>query len=333
MHNYKFNFTKLAVDLASNKVQPKNQEFNNVDPDEVLRKAFLAHIGTDKIDYQIYRRNKTAIFEIIEETITPVINDRLAQVMGRFAEVRNMNWGDKAEFIIEDPSLFEVSVTVDGTGNLNRQRLDNGKLEVKMKNYSISIYDEFYRFLAGQVRWAYLIDKVAKSWENKIAQDVNNALFGAYPSIDAAFKFSGTYDEDEIIRVCQNIEAYYGSAMIVGTKAALKPLKPVYGNDITGNAYMDEYNRLGHIGRFYGYETVALEQSFKPGTYDFAINNKDLLIIPANSDRFVKIVTEGTPLVFDEHNTQGDLSMEHTFIQKAGVAVSLANVYGLIQIV
>ena len=322
------NFTKLAVDLANNKVE----NFSVNESNDVLRKSFLAHIGVDKIDHKIYRRHQVAIFEIIEETLSPIINDRLAEVMGRFAEVRNVAWGDKPEFIIENPELFEVAVVADGDGNFNRQRLDNGKLSVTMKNYGLTIYDEFYRFLAGQVDWSRMIDRVAKSWENKIAQDVQDALFGAYNSIDPVFKYSGTYDEDEIIRVCQAIEAYYGSAIIVGTKNALRPLKPVYGNGITGNAYMDEYNRLGHIGMFNGYETVALQQSFKPGTFDFAINNSDLLILPAVSDRFVKIVTEGTPLVFDHHNTQGDLSMEHTFIQKAGVAVSYTDKYGLVRL-
>lgn len=318
------NFTKLAVDLAKGNVQ----NFSISESNDVLRKALLERLGVEKIDYKVYRNKKTEIFDIIEETISPIINDRLEEVMGQFAEVKNVAFGDTTEFSIDNPDLFDVAVIADGTGNLRRQRLDSGKINVEMKTYGIAIYDEFYRFLAGRINWGSLVDKVVKSYEKKLAQAVQDTLYGAYNSIDAAFKFTGSYDEDEIIRVCQNIEALYGSATIVGTKAALRPLRPSYA----GDSIKDVYNALGHVGVFNGYETVALTQSFKAGTYDFNLSNTDLLILPATSDKFVKIVTEGTPIILDEQNTQGTLDIEHTFIQKAGIAVSYTNKYGLVRL-
>lgn len=316
--------TKLALDLSKGQV---SGNFSKSEADGVLRAAFLERVGTDKIDYNTYRQNKYVIFQIIQETISPIINDRLEETMGRFAEVRNIGWGDSLVFDVENPELFEVAVIADGTANLRRQRLDNDKMTVDVSNYGVKIYDEFYRFLAGRIDWGQLVDKVAKSYEKKIAESVNAAIYGSYASIDAAFKYTGTFSEDELLRVLQAVEALYGSAMVVGTKAALAKIKP----DYVGEADKARYNAIGHIGVFRGYDTVALTQSFKPNSTEFNLSNTDLLILPSTSDKIVKIVTEGSAIVEDVQNTQGDLSIEHYFIQKAGVGISLTNKFGIVR--
>jgi len=318
-------YAVLALDLTKGTIP---QNYSVQDANTVLRKAFLDTIGTDKIDFNTYRKHKYDIFEIIQETITPIINDRLEETMGNFAEVRNIAFGDSLVFDIENPELFEVAVIADGTGNIRRQRIDNGKLPVEMGTFAVKIYDEFYRFLSGRINWGQLVDKVVKSYERQIAQAVCDALY-SYDKIDAELKYSGSYDEEELVEICSKIEALYGNAMIVGTKAALSKIKPEYvSNDDKGT-----YNAIGHLGVFRGYKTVALTQSFKPQTYEFNLSNSDLLILPASGEQFVKIVTEGESIILDEQNTKGDLSIEHTFIQKAGVAVGLTNKYGIVRFV
>src|SRR5574344_2051641 len=148
-------YIQLAKDLAKGSVQ----NYSASDANTVLRKAFLAELGTEEIDFNTYRENKYKIFRIISETISPIINDRLDTVLGRFAEVRNVAFGDSIVFDIENPELFEVAVVADGTGNLRRQRIDNGKLPVAVETFGVKIYDEFYRFLAGRIDWNALVNK------------------------------------------------------------------------------------------------------------------------------------------------------------------------------
>ncbi|WP_341323371.1 hypothetical protein NSQ62_07825 [Solibacillus sp. FSL H8-0523] len=315
---------KLALDLSKGQV---NGNFSKADANDVLRSAFLEKIGTDEITYDVYRQNKYVIFQIIQETISPIINDRLEETMGRFAEVRNVAWGDAIVFDVENPALFDVSVIADGTANLRKQRVTNGKMTVDLATYGVAIYDEFYRFLSKRIDWAKLVEKVAKSYEKKIAESVNAAIYGSYNSIDALFKYSGTFSETELLRVLQAVEALYGSAIVVGTKAALAPIQPAYA----GNDTKDGYNALGYVGTFRGYDTVALTQSFKPNSNEFNLSNTDLLILPNTSDKIVKIVTEGTAIVEDVQNIQGDLSIEHYLIQKAGVGLSLTNKFGIVR--
>lgn len=323
MSNY-----KLALDVAKGIGLGKTAtDFSLTgDVDQMIRGAFLEEIGVEQIDFNTYRENKYKIFRILQETISPIINDRLEDTMGRFAEVRNVDFGDSTRFEIENPDLFEVAVVADGTHNLRRQRLENGYVDVPVSNYGVSIYDEFYRFLAGRVNWSAMVDKVAKSFEKHIANAVYAAIYGSYDSLDAEFKFSGTYDEDEILNVLQAVEATYGNAVVVGTKAALAKIKPEY----VGGATKDQYNALGYLGVFRGYETVELAQFYKAGTNEFGLSNTDLLILPSTGDKFVKIVHEGSAIITDKQN-DSDLTIEHTFTKKVGVALGITGRFGIIR--
>lgn len=316
---------KMALDFAKGQLE---QGASATDVDSTLRNMFLERIGVDKIDnINTYRQHKYAIFAIISETITPVINDRLDTVMGRFAEVRNVGWGDTTVFDVENPELFEVAMIADGTSNLRAQRIDNGKFSVEMGTMGVKIYDEFYRFLAGRVNWAQMVDRVAKSYERKLAELTYDAIYGSYNSLDTELKYTGTYNEDEVLRILAHVEAEYGSAVLVGTKPALAKIKP----DYIGDAGKDGYNALGYMSVFRGYDVVELANGHKPNSYEFSISNTDLLVLPASDYKLVKIVHEGDVIVVDEQNTQGDLSIEHTFIKKAGVGIPKATKFGLIR--
>lgn len=316
---------KLALDFSKGQVEG-NLPASQVD--EVLRKSFLERLGVEEIkDFNTYRQHKYEIFAIISEVLSPIINDRLDNTMGRFAEVRNIGWGDTQEFEIENPELFEVAVIADGTGNLRRQRIDNGKMTVPMETMGVRIYDEFYRFLAGRINWTQLVDKVAQSYEKHLATLAYDAIYGSYSKLDSEFKYTGTFSEEEVLNVLAAVEAVYGAAVLVGTKPALAKLKPEY----IGDGSKDGYNALGYLSVFRGYETVALTNTFKTGTNEFALSNKDLLVLPAADAKIVKIVHEGDVIVHDVQNMQGDQSIEHYFTKKAGVGVAAAQKYGIIR--
>lgn len=316
---------KLALDFAKGQVEANK---TSTEVNATLRAAFFDRIGVESIsDINTYRQHKYTIFQIISETISPIINDRLDNVMGTFAEVRNIGWGDSQVFDIQNPELFEVSVIADGTSNLRAQRIQNGKMTVPMGTMGVKIYDEFYRFLAGRIDWVQLVDKVAKSYEKKLSEIVYDAIYGSYNNLDAEFKYTGTFDEEEVLRVLANVEAVYGAAVLVGTKPALAKLKPEY----IGDNSKDSYNALGYHTTFRGYEVMALTNSFKPQTYEFALSNTDLLVLPAADHKIVKVVHEGDVIVVDEQNVSGDLSIEHTFIKKAGVGIAKTDKFGIIR--
>ena len=317
---------QLAFDTYKGTLAVNN--YSTKQASDVLRQAFLERLGLETFTAKEFRRLKTDIFEIIEETITPILNDRLEQQMGEFAEVRNVALGDTIVFDVEDPKLFDVANIARGTHNLRKQRIDNGKLPVEMERLGVAIYEELERYLSGRIDWAKLVDKVIRSFDREIALRVQNALFAGHSSVAADFIYSGSYDEDELLRILGNVEQMYGSAQIVGTKTALAKIKPNYG---VGDADNTRVNALGHLGHFRGYNMVELVQTKASGTMNPNLSTTDLLILPASESKFVKILIEGESTVIENENPNGDGSKEYTFMQNVAVAVTLAKYYGIVR--
>lgn len=304
--------------------------YTKEEANEALRNAFFREIGVETIDnIYDYRDNKQKIFKIISEQLTPIINERIEDIMGQFAEVRTVGWGETIEFEVPNPELFKVGRVAMGTANLVRQRIDNGRLKMITDNFGIKIYDELYRFLSGKVDWAEMLNRVSRSYEQKIANRVNELLFGSYNNLENDFKYSGSFNEDELLEILARIETLYGSAMLVGSKAALAKVKPEYVGDEVKSAR----NKQGYIAEFMGYRCVELKNAFKTGTHDFVLDPNQLLILPSTEDKFVKIVLEGNAIINDFENTQGDQSIEHSFIQRVSIGMSLTDKYGIVRFV
>lgn len=318
---------KLALDLARGTVAT---EFTNgKDADAVLREAFKKELGVDKIDAKIYRRFKPQIFEIIEETITPILVDRIEEEFAGFAEIRNIAYGDSIVFNVPNQELFEVAVIADGANSLRRQRIDHGEFTVDTQTQGVKIYEEFSRFLAGRINWGDMVNRVVRSYQRDLAQRVYNAIFGAFDSLSTEYKYTGSYVEDEVVNIAQHVEAANGRAIIMGTKAALSKLKPTY----IGDADKSAYNRMGYHAVFNGFEVREIAQFHKPGTNEFAVTNNDILIVPAADSELVKVVLEGDAWIHESQNTEGDLSLEYTYIMKSGVAFLPANKFGIVRLV
>lgn len=316
---------KLAIDLYKGSLLDK---YSKEDANEVLRKALIDIAGgKDKLTYKDFRRNKAQFFEIIEEALSVLIVEGLEDQFSDFAEIRNVAWGDTNVFTVPDTKLFPVAVISDGNFNIRKSRLDTGEITVPMVTRGVGIYEELYRFLAGRIDWVEMVNRVAKSYNQEIANEVYNAIYNSYDSLTAPYKVSGAYNEEELTALCQHVEAATGAnVLIFGTKMALSKVKP---SEISDNM-RDRRNQLGYYGVVNGYEMREIRQAHKPGTHDFAIDNNFLLIVPETDNKMVKIVVEGEALVLEKPGGQiADQSLEYVFTMKSGIAVVSSFNYGI----
>lgn len=315
---------KLAIDLVKGTLGNYSKDQAN----EVLRSAFVEIVGTDKPDFKTFRRHKVEIFEILEEALQVLVSDGLESQFQDLAEVRNLNYGDTNVFTVEDASLFKVAVISDGTNNLRRQRLDNGEFTVAVKTKGIKIYEEFLRFLAGRIDWVRMVEKVAKSYTQDLAKEVYSAVYNSFSSLSAPFAVNAAYTESALIEIAQHVEASAGGASVVifGTKQALAKVTP----SVISDNMRDKKNQAGFYGVVAGYELREIKQAHTAGTFDWAIDNNFLLIVPQLNDKFVKIVNEGEARIVEQAGGQtADQSMEYLFTLKTGVAVVPAMKYGI----
>lgn len=315
----------MAIDLG----RGTTGEFSTDDVNETLRKELLSLAGTDKIDYKTMRKFKPEIFELLEEVLDVLLVEGIEKQFDAFVDYRNVGWGDSPVFEVEDYRLFSVATIADGTGNLKRQRLDSGYLTVTTGTKGVKIYEEFYRFLAGRINFPKMIAKIAKSYNNQIATDIYNAVYGSFTSLSATYGIAGNFVENQMDTLISHVEAATGANCgIWGTKTALAKINPA----LISQNMMDKINQIGYVGNYKGSEMVAFKQAHTPGTDTFAINGNFAMILPqmAGENKIVKLVVEGDSIIQETPGgLNADMSMEYTFIKKCGIALVIANKFGI----
>lgn len=324
---------QIAIATAKGEVATN---FSNKDLSDKIREKMVEELGTDKLDLRTFRSMDKEFFSFVEETITPIVNDRTAEVFGQFAEYRNIAFGDQNKFIIEDIRLFPVATISLGNSNVLRKRLDTDELVVEMQTIGLGIMEEFTRFLAGRIDWAKLVARLADSFVADINKRIVAALYGSISKLDSTYKKNGAFSGEgelkkAVLEVADHVEAEHGSAVIVGTKAALRKLKPEFYSD----AQAGSRNEVGYFGHVDGVSTLALPQFHKAGTDEFGVKNDVIFVLPQGGEKMIKVVQDGYYNAFLQNgleNHRADMQMSLDVVSRVGVAVVTAAKYGAVEI-
>jgi hypothetical protein len=326
---------KLAVDLAKGKVQ----NYSANEANETLRKAFanlmeFSTEGNGKIDRKTFRRHKTEIFEILEEVINETLHEGLEGQFDKFAEYRNLAWGDQNLFKVPANNIFRVALISDGNSNLRRQRLRDGEeFSVTLDTYGIKIGEDFHRFLAGRVDWAEMMAGIAESFKRDLTQRIYNAIMNSFGEYGATYHRTFTdissVTQKDIVEMAMHIEARTGEKVaIFGTKLALSALPQDNKTDLVKNAI----NESGYYGKIQGIEMYEIAQSHDYGTDNFAISNEFILLLPQNADKMIKVVNEGDAIIQDQQGGQtSDMMQEYFIANRFGITVICSKVFGFIK--
>lgn len=319
---------RMCIDYY--KGQGDMTKFSRDDAIEAIRQELiLANGGSDKLTPKSFRNNPQ-LFSIVEEALDYLIEEGLKGQFDMFVETVSIEHGDVKVFTVKENRLFDVAVIADGTNDLHRDRLDTGEVTVKTNIYGVGIYEELSRLLAGRVDFAELVDNVARSYENKIQNDIYNAIYNSYNQLGAEYAVSGNLVGEELDELIAHVEASTGmEAMIIGTKLALSKISSAKESD----SMKDNYNKFGYYGTYHGTQMMEIKQAHKAGTNEFAIDNNFLLVVPKTPDKFIKLVVEGDSMIVEGDSTnRKDFQRDYIFIKKAGIAVLSTSKYGIYRI-
>lgn len=319
---------KLAVDVYKN--QGEVTKFSRTEAMEVLRKELIEENGgSDKLTPKSFRNNPQ-LFAILEEALDILVEEGIKGQFDTFVETVVIEHGDAKVFTIEENRLFDVAIISDGNGDLRRDRLDTGELTIKTHIMGVAVYEELSRLLAGRQDFAKLVDNVARSYENKIQNQIYDAVYNSYNQLGSTYAVSGTFSESKLDELIAHVEAATGmEAMILGTKSALAKIN--YGTE--SQKSLERKNDFGFYGNFHGTEMMAIKQAHKVGSNEFAIDNGFIMVVPKSPDKFVKLVMEGDSMIIEgDGSNRKDMQREYTFIKKAGIAVLSAAKYGIYRI-
>jgi len=297
---------------------------------DVIREAILDACGMENgWDVYKFQQNKYEVYRILSETITVAISELMIDKYRDWVDFKDTALGDIAEFRVTNNDLFKVGLVADGTNELRRQKLLQGRLAMTGFPMGVKIYAEFLDFMMGKIDWQDLVNRVAKSMDNKVAELIVKQIESAYNGLDTKYVQSGSYDEEKLMDLVARVEAKTGEKVaIFGTKKALAKLRK--GEIATmAVADKDDIRNHGYVTVLQGTPVVEIPQTLDQKG-DFALSADMLFIVPQGT-KMIKLGFEGDAYISEINDpaTRMDQQMEYLITRKVQLGVVKASYYGV----
>ncbi len=316
------NLFELALH-ALRKSAPTN--FEVADVEDALRGEIKKLVGT----YNLYRRNKLDLFELIQESFDEVLPTKVEAIFGRFAYVKQYAQGQKPIFnrTLGKRRAKQFVTKVGPAGIYETFRLDRSQFEIETEAIGGACRIDFERYLDGLEDLMDLYDIVLEAMQDWVYTEVQKALLASWSGTGrpSANKYTGSsFDAAEMVSLCNTVGAYGTPIIFCAPQFAATMNSALDYSAYAPNISlkdMDEIRENGYVTKFRGYTVVVLPQSFVDETNTkFVINPRVAYIIPAGKEKIVYIAMEGNTVV-DDYKNKGDRSMEIQIYKKMGVGI------------
>ncbi len=311
---------------------------NGKDANSVIREKFNELLGGYTDLSKAMRKNGIEVYEILEEVIPETYLKGVEEnkFFMQFAEIRNIARGDSSEFFLEDDADLIVSEHSGTHWNISRQKMEGGtSFTVRTKAFALAVYTDFELFMTGRIDFPKLVAKIGAAVQRKVEEEVAASFAAGVTQLPAVFNQAGTYSDARLIELYSHVRAATGTnPVVVGTQTALAQITAGLNVEWYSDGMKDELNDTGRIGRYKGMTLVQLPQVHKVNTFEFAYDDSQLLVLPTNTDRFIKVVFEGNDLVKESKDItdQNDHGIEFKYITRFGVRTIFSSVFGLFKL-
>jgi len=281
-------------------------------------------------DYKAYRRNKVDVFELIEETADLYLPAKVEASIGRFAEIKNTEHGQKPKFSLKvGKGRGKQFVTKVGTSGIYEVfRLDKVEFTVETDRVGGAGVISLERLLTGAENLIDILDVILEGIEDTIYGQVQTALQASLTAGPASNYGSNAGFSATIMQGLLNTVSAYGKPVIYCTPEFAATIVPDDG--WIGAVDMTEKREYGYIGKWNGAPVNVMPQSFVDETNLVKVfNPKFAYIIPAGKEKIVKVLFEGPTVVAELENRNRTREISAT--KKIGVAVLYNNQFALFQ--
>ena len=319
---------EMAYDLYKGRTSNFDKESAN----NAIRNIILETAGcAEKWDMYKFMDNKYKVFAIMREILTPVVAENVLDRFESWVDVEDIALGDTKDFEVMNMDLFEIGYVADGTHELRRQKLVNGKLAMTSFQLGAKIYTEFDDFRRGRVDFGEMINRLGQSFEAKIGEIIVKQVEAAYDKGGANWRAEGAFDGAELMELIQKVEAKSGKqAVVYGTKVALANIKEDAA--WVAEADKEDVRNMGYVGMFHGAKIVEIPQSLNRKD-EFMINDAMLYVIP-DGTKIVKLLFEGDADVIEvaDPAVRKDMQFEYMFMRRLQMGIAKSSVYGVYQL-
>lgn len=238
--------------------------------------------------------------EIINSVLPMVANRDLSNYL---AEVRQIGWGETAQFVIKSNELYKVNEIAEGVNRGVLQPIYDDMVTVNTRKTEVAAAIDWYPVAAGVYDFGDFGLRYAKSFEAYIFLKVIRNMAAATSALGAAYSASG-FTNANWVTLAQRVSAANGGAGVyaIGTLAALSQVYPSavglqygLGAKIAEDGYLNKYN---------GVTLIPVDQVFMPDgavntTGAFSIPDNIIYFVAADAYKPVKIVFEGESSVVE----------------------------------
>lgn len=313
-------------------------DFSNASPEEV-KKVLREELGKLACDYNTYRRNKYDIFEIIQESLDIAVPNKVIDVFGQFAEVKNYKNGAKPQFKVrKGKNRAKRFVTKAAASGVYRAfRLDSEVIDVNTYAIANAAYIDFERFLDGEEDFAEYSDILMESIEDYVYVELQNALRTTVNEVSrpsANKVVVSSFDRDKLASLVNTVKTYGTGAVIFAAPEFVSEMATA--NAVTGTGIyptmsvndIEDIRTKGYIGMFLGAPIIQIPQSYTDETNTHTVIDPQVAyVFPTGGEKIVKVAFEGDTIVKDWENR--DNSMEIQAYKKLGMAILSYHDWGI----
>lgn len=312
---------------------------------EDVKAALRENIKAIAGNYDLYRRNKLDVFELMQETLDIIVPKNIIATIGQFAEFQNVGHNEKVVFKIKvgknRAKRFVTKAAVSGV--YESFRLDSKDITTEMFAIGGSGMIDFERFLAGDEDLSEYAAILQEGIVEAIFHEIQEALratlsSSARPTNTRAS--DSAFNAANFAAVINTVKAYGDNAVIFASPEFISAMGPdniVAGVNDSSSGYgfqpivpvadINEIRETGYIGTFRGCKVIKLPQSFTDETNAHQqVDPQTAYIFPTGGEKVVRVAV--TPTVVKDWENR-DNSMEIQAYKKLGIVITSLNNWGV----
>lgn len=318
----------LALYAAKKQVPVEFANKTVADVNNALREELKTICGT----YDLFRRNKLDLYEIMQETMDAVVPAQVMALISQFAEVKNYANGVKPTFKIKKGKIrarkFATRATASGV--YETFRLDTDTIDVNTFVIADAAYIDFERFLNGDEDWADYMEALMDGILHRIYKEIFEELMNGAALLGNMNKKTtvGNFSMEDLLALIKVVKAY-GDPVIVATSDYIADMgDEVLESAAVTDADREEIRNYGRILKFRGVPVVELPVSYEDETNTTEVfGGKYAFVLPSSGYKIMMVAFEGQTIVKEWENR--DNSMELQAYKKMGTAIVTGNNWGL----
>ena len=280
---------------------------------------------------ELYATDKARCFSVITEIITEVVPNKVGNIYGDFAEVKQVAQGEKIRFrrTVNNKTRAKQFVTRAGlAGRYEVFKLGGSEsFEITTSAMGSAAQYGIEEYLDGRVDFAEMLNVIAEGMEQLIQEEIGKALLGGLEQLPEVNKSeSAGFVETEFDRLLRIADSYgTGKAVIycdIAFAAKIMPARIELIADSMKQTFWDN----GYLGTYKGHKVIIIPNGLTDVNNNKLANDPGYAyIIPtgSNNDKPIKVVFEGD--LQTREFTNDDWSTEIRMYRKVGVAALMTN--------